>query len=152
MTITSLFKYKNFPEFTGTYQLLSGSGRVNIYRHFTDTNVWPRGLGYQFDEASTCITESFEKVAVWQGLADNEPDVDAIYRLAGLPTITFNPSPDCRNVHCIHLLIVRTHYGFTILPYAYLPSTCSFRYTDILRGYIAQPCIWVIIIVWAWSG
>ncbi|NNJ56817.1 MAG: DUF288 domain-containing protein, partial [Bacteroidia bacterium] len=28
------------------------------------------------------------------------------------------------------------------LVYAYLPSTVSVRYTDILRGFVAQRCLW----------
>ena len=28
------------------------------------------------------------------------------------------------------------------MPYTYLPSTVTFRFTDILRGYIAQRCFW----------
>ena len=29
-----------------------------------------------------------------------------------------------------------------MLPYAYLPMSVTFRFTDILRGYIAQRCFW----------
>src|SRR3954465_12163779 len=67
-------------------RVLRDAGWVNVYRYFTDANIWPRGL--PLDQIQAAIPP-FESLAeeevdcpVQQGLADENPDVDAIYRLA----------------------------------------------------------------------
>ena len=63
----------------------AGSGWVNVYRYFSHLPIWPRGLpldaihteSSHWDELS--ITDC--DCPVQQGLADENPDVDAIYRL-----------------------------------------------------------------------
>lgn len=92
------------------------------------------------------INEDFEgDVAIWQGLADIDPDVDAIYRLAGLPEVYFNKNanPLVLDPHVYAPFNSQnTVWNMEYLEYAYLPSTVTFRFTDILRGYIAQRCLW----------
>ena len=140
-----LLPYDPFPSFSGEFPSLAGKGRVNIYKYFTSSHVWPRGLGYQFKECDcTELSPHFNQVAVWQGLADCDPDVDAIYRLAGLPEVTFQKQKIYtleKHLYC-PFNSQNTLWQKSFLPYSYLPSTVTFRYTDILRGYIAQRCFW----------
>ncbi|MCM4154709.1 hypothetical protein [Gramella sp. AN32] len=58
-------------------------GFVNIYQLFTDQKIWPRGLplnliNKRFD-FKVLLNEKNCNVGIWQGLADEDPDVDAIY-------------------------------------------------------------------------
>src|SRR5262249_38568691 len=67
-------------------KVLSGTGWLNIYRYFADTTIWPRGL--PLDEIQTAVPpydtlpQELVDCPIQQGLADENPDVDAIYRLA----------------------------------------------------------------------
>lgn len=136
--------YFKFPPFTGKFISKSGNGRLNIYRHFTSDHVWPRGLGYQFKEA--LVSEEFThcSVAAWQGLADLDPDVDAVFRLCYSDQIHFDRRPPVvlnQGLYC-PFNSQNTFWDTRFITYAYLPSTVTFRFTDILRGYIAQRCFW----------
>src|SRR5438270_11057814 len=61
------------------------SGWLNVYGYFTGANIWPRGL--PLDEilsplpAYDKLDQSRVDSPIQQGLADENPDVDAIYRL-----------------------------------------------------------------------
>ena len=85
------------------------------------------------------------KVGVWQGLADESPDVDAIYRLTdNLPCIFDENEPivlDVGNVcpfNSQNTAIIKE-----LFPLLYLPCFVTFRFCDILRGLIAQPIMWL---------
>jgi hypothetical protein len=138
-----------FPGFEGEFRCMErDKGFINIYRHFTDQNIWPRGLPLRCIRALgalPAVAIRNVKVGVWQGLADGDPDVDAIYRLTsnepckfesrgpvilGKGTITpFNTQNTC----------IRKE----LFPLLYLPTYVTFRFTDILRGLIAQPIMWL---------
>lgn len=121
---------------------------VNVYRYFTDANIWPRGL--PLDQILSTIPE-FETLAqadvdcpIQQGLANENPDVDAIYRLA-LP-LPQNFRKDRRvalaqNSWC-PFNSQNTTWWRDASPLLYLPSYCSFRMTDIWRSFIAQRIAW----------
>jgi len=79
---------------------------------------------------------------VLQAVANGDPDVDAVYRLT---------APDTSDVmfeNAEPLIIPTgvwtpfnsqaTTWPRELLPLMYLPSTCSFRMTDIWRSYVAQ--------------
>lgn len=73
------------------YDTATGAGFVNVYKYFTKDNIWPRGFPLDKIKRETPalrpLSEGF-RVGVWQGLADNDPDVDAIYRLtSALPVL-----------------------------------------------------------------
>jgi len=65
--------------------VVAGTGWVNLYRYFTDSVIWPRGFDLASvqrqvpDYASLSVREV--DCPIQQGLADENPDVDAIYRL-----------------------------------------------------------------------
>lgn len=138
-----------FPNFEGTYlQSEKDLGWVNIYHYFTDQHIWPRGLPLRnirdSREKLKLEGKSDSKVGIWQGLADEDPDVDAIYRLTSDTPCTFKKKDPV-------VLGVGTACPFNsqntairkeLFPLLFLPSFVTFRFTDILRGIIAQPILW----------
>jgi hypothetical protein len=140
-----------FPDFKGKYDSPESPDKFfNIYRAFTDVKVWPRG--YPLDD----VTASYDRdricgmkqqdatVGIWQGLADEDPDVDAIYRLTDYTYCEFEKRPPVvlpRGVYC-PFNSQNTAFRKELFALLYLPSTVTFRFTDILRGYVAQPALW----------
>jgi hypothetical protein len=123
---------------------LSNAGWVNVYRYFTDAVIWPRGL--PLDQIHRAVPQ-FETLDVrgrtcpiQQGLADDNPDVDAIYRLIlplpqrfrGDRRIALGPGTRCP------FNSQNTTWFAEAFPLLYLPSHCSFRMTDIWRSLVAQ--------------
>lgn len=121
---------------------------LNIYRYFSKENIWPRGFPLDLiadsKELKVANTASAE-IGVWQGLADKDPDVDAIYRLVlGGEILEFedrHPIYLGKGNYC-PFNSQNTMWNKKTFPLLYLPSTVSFRFTDILRGYIAQRLLW----------
>ncbi len=120
------------------------TGWLNVYAYFSDSLIWPRGL--PLDAVQTAPPPysglPIRKLScpIQQGLADGNPDVDAIYRLI-LP-LPQNFRPD-RSV----ILGEGAYSPFNsqnttwwpeAFPLLYLPAYCSFRMTDIWRSLIAQ--------------
>jgi hypothetical protein len=128
--------------------LVFNAGWVNVYRYFTDANIWPRGL--PLDKIQTTIPplESLSQVEVdcpiQQGLADENPDVDAIYRLAlPLPqSFSSGISVALGNNSWSPFNSQNTTWWRDAFPLLYLPAYCSFRMTDIWRSFVAQRIAW----------
>jgi len=127
-------------------ETIEEAGWLNVYRYFTDNHIWPRGLPLRhiLREKSPVITASARDCPIQQGLANENPDVDAIFRLT-LP-LPFNfteraPVALGRGVWCPFNSQNTTWFrdSFTLL---YLPAYCSFRMTDIWRSFIAQRLSW----------
>jgi hypothetical protein len=137
----------HFGPFTG--HAVAGSGVYNVYQYFTDAFIWPRGFPLDCINTHQSLvlqSETAETVWVWQGLANQEPDVDAIYRLIIKRSVTFDEKPPVvltRDVWC-PFNSQNTLWHRNAFPYLYLPTTVGFRYTDILRGYVAQRGLWGI--------
>ncbi len=126
--------------------LLTDKGWVNTYKHFTDVNIWPRGFALERikDEFPKLNKTTTLECPIQQGLADENPDVDAIYRFTQPLPITFMKSDNLglgNNTFCPFNSQNTTWFkeAFLLL---YLPSYCSFRMTDIWRSYIAQRIVW----------
>lgn len=142
--------YENwdFPEFDGEFDTVkSNLGFVNIYSLFTQQRIWPRGLPLEIINQPNTIEISQKKqrsVGVWQGLADGDPDVDAIYRLTSDEACNFTPrSPVCVEPQTFcPFNSQNTAFRRELFPLLYLPTTVTFRYTDILRSTVAQPIMW----------
>ena len=122
---------------------LRGSGWVNVYRYYTDALIWPRGL--PLDEVNTPLPELGAprrvRAPIQQGLADENPDVDAIYRLILPLPISFEKR-DLRlalgaDAYC-PFNSQNTIFYREAFPLLYLPAYCSFRMTDIWRSFVAQ--------------
>jgi hypothetical protein len=137
----------NDPTDEGLVAAESPTGFANVYAHFSDTFCWPRGFPLDMLHGETTKASSPQKrvtVGVWQSLADGDPDVDAVFRMVFPGTVSFKkkaplallPGTYCPfNSQC-------TFWRRDASPLLYLPSTVTFRYTDILRGYVAQRLLW----------
>jgi hypothetical protein len=120
---------------------------VNPYVFFDQPTMWPRG--YPLDKIKEKQPELFneKEVDAWiqQGLVDNDPDVDAIYRLTR--GITFNKKPQYLSLP--HGTQCPFNSQNTIFHYQafwglLIPITTTFRVCDIWRGYFAQRLLWDI--------
>jgi hypothetical protein len=135
-----------FPSLEATYSALpGGEGFVNIYQLFTDQKIWPRGLPLNLINTDFQLEGKLQpancKVGIWQGLADEDPDVDAIYRLTSDTLCNFKerspvvlPAGTVCPFNSQNTLIRKE-----LFPLLYLPTFVTFRFTDILRGLVAQP-------------
>ncbi|MGE5107175.1 MAG: STELLO glycosyltransferase family protein [Sphingobacteriales bacterium] len=139
----------NFPAMEGKYNAVKGeTGFVNIYSHYTSKKIWPRGLPLRLINDTTplpVISNVDAKVGVWQGLADEDPDVDAIYRLTNGDYCYFEDKPPLilsKGTVC-PFNSQNTLFVKELFPLLYLPSFVTFRFTDILRGIVAQPIMWL---------
>lgn len=124
------------------------AGWVNVYRYFTDANVWPRGLPLRYIRAETPSWESLPKqmyyCPIQQGLANQDPDTDAVYRLVQYTPVVFQQDRSVtleENVWC-PFNSQNTVWWKDAFALLYLPATCSFRMTDIWRSFVAQRIAW----------
>jgi len=123
-------------------------GWLNVYRYFSSANIWPRG--FPLNRVS-CEVPSFESLPVQtvdcpiqQGLANENPDVDAIYRLIFPPPLYFKNDRQIaltKGTWCPFNSQNTTWWKDTF-PLLYLPAHCSFRMTDIWRSFVAQRIAW----------
>lgn len=139
-----------FPDPATFYKTLEGTGFVNIYQWYTKQKIWPRGLPLDLInkrfENQYGEEISGEKVGIWQGLADDDPDVDAIYRLTiNEPCIFQNETRIVLKRGLISPFNSQnTLFYPKMFPLMYLPISVTFRFTDILRGLVAQPIMWAL--------
>jgi hypothetical protein len=140
----SFWNNKNKEEMACSY---TNYNWVNIYRYFTQHFMWARG--FPLEELQKPIPElntpSWSVCPIQQGLADGNPDVDAIYRLSGKLPIRFEVYGDQISLgkNSWHPFNSQNTYWFKdAFPLLYLPSYCSFRMTDIWRSYVAQRIAW----------
>ena len=138
-----------FPAFDGIFDMVSApNGYVNIYQLFTKKKIWPRGLPLHLINCDFKLEQSLirrdTRIGVWQGLADEDPDVDAIFRLTDdSPTYFDSRSPVVMPAGVIvPFNSQNTMFRMECFPLLYLPTYVTFRFTDILRGLVAQPIMW----------
>ena len=129
-------------------RVLRGPGWVNVYKHFVDDlQIWPRGLPLdeidsvgiisKLDTASDCPIQQF--------LADNDPDVDAIFRLVRKGEFFFrrnDPALVLDSQCWVPFNSQNTVFFADVFPLLYLPCFVSFRMTDIWRSFICQAALW----------
>lgn len=138
----------DFPKFQGEYEYVpENSGFVNIYSYFTNQKIWPRGLPLNKINDMNPVLSSPEKlnIGVWQGLADEDPDVDAIYRLTNNQPCYFDKTKQpivLKKGSICPFNTQNTSITKYLFPLMYLPTTVTFRFTDILRGLVFQPLMW----------
>ena len=139
-----------FPVFESKFDCIHADmGYVNIYQLYTSQKIWARGLplnliNTQFDLENKLSTQDC-KVGIWQGLADEDPDVDAIYRLTSDTPCYFNErEPVVLGKGTLSPFNTQnTMIRKELFALMYLPTYVTFRFTDILRGLIAQPIMWL---------
>jgi hypothetical protein len=129
-------------------KVIENSGWINTYCYFTERVIWPRGfplerINSQVDFSifpTRCIN-----CPIQQGLADGDPDVDAIYRLTLPLPFNFEKREGSialgRNTWCPFNSQNTSWHELSFL-LTYLPSYCSFRMTDIWRSFVAQRICW----------
>jgi hypothetical protein len=126
--------------------LLHEQGWVNIYSYFSETNIWPRGypLDQVLKEMPRDMQVSSVLCPIQQGLADDNPDVDAIYRMVLPLPVKFleRPSIALAQHSMCPFNSQNTTWFKAAFPLLYLPSYCSFRMTDIWRSFVAQRIAW----------
>ena len=127
--------------------IISNGGWTNVYKFFSDDNIWPRGIPLEsLSLPLPQITNKAQTIScpIQQGLADENPDVDAVYRMTQKLPLNFNkrsPIALTENSWCPFNSQNTTWYKETF-PLLYLPSFCSFRMTDIWRSFVAQRIAW----------
>ncbi len=140
----------SFPPFEGIFAATGeNKGFINIYEYYTNDHIWPRGLPLRLINQKNDFSQieaKPAKVGIWQGLADEDPDVDAVYRLTSDKMCIFEEKEP--------LILGRgtitpfntqnTMIRKELFPLLYLPTYVTFRFTDILRGLIAQPVLWML--------
>jgi len=127
-------------------------GALNVYNYFRPSDhVWPRGLplAETIQSLSTRrasrVKVQRSQVAVWQHLAQLDPDVDAIWRQTHKLPLKFGKHDDPLVLEkgswapFNAQATVWTKAGFLLMR---LPSTVHGRVSDIWRSYIAQPLLW----------
>jgi STELLO glycosyltransferase-like protein len=123
---------------------------VNIYKYFTNEKIWPRGL--PLDEIrkpppGIIDHESGSKKQrspIQQGLVNDSPDVDAIWRLVLDRRFQFDNriSVFLPSGYWCPFNTQSTWWWPIAYPLLYVPSHCSFRVCDIWKSFVAQRCIW----------
>ncbi|CAF1040508.1 unnamed protein product [Adineta steineri] len=130
---------------------MEGQITVNPYHYFGQPNIWPRGYPLRLvgDNISISISLSTVRPLIQQGLANGDPDLDAIFRLTQSDRhkridIQFQEKPP---VAVSHGLLVPFNSQNTLFHYdafwaLWLPVTTTFRVCDIWRGYFVQRLLW----------
>ncbi len=124
---------------------------VNVYRYFTEANIWPRGLPLEaihgtMPETHVLLPDDPVYAPIQQGLVNNSPDVDAIWRLVMDRKFSFDDNGSIvlgRGNWC-PFNTQSTWWWPEAYPLLYIPSHCSFRMCDIWKSFVAQRCIWEI--------
>jgi STELLO glycosyltransferases len=122
---------------------IDGASWVNVYAYFTDVPIWPRGLPLdRVRQLPPSLTTAAASVycPIQQGLANENPDVDAIYRLIlPLPVDFRDEAPVALGPGTWCPFNSQNTTSFPdAFPLLYLPYHCSFRMTDIWRSFVAQ--------------
>jgi hypothetical protein len=135
------------------------TGAVNPYAYFGECQIWPRGfplndLVSSETGLSHCFAVSADKatlplsVPIQQGLADEDPDVDAIWRLLHperIGKVHFNHSkpPLVLGANTLSPYNTQNTAHFQSAFWAmFIPPGVDMRVCDIWRSYWAQRLLW----------
>lgn len=122
---------------------------VNAYAHFGAHDAWPRGIPIEQVAPLTRAPLAYgpsrpRRCLIQQGLADGDPDLDAVYRLIKRDAPTFNvadPMAIQRGAYSpwnSQNTLIHKNAFWALL----LPITVPFRVTDIWRSYWTQRLLW----------
>ena len=132
------------------------SSMVNPYAFYGRPSVWPRGfrlndIGLDHEKMFYVTNPDFisSKPFVYIGLANGDPDVDAIFRLTRANAYY----PIRLDFYDMHPLLYfpgnyipinsqNTRILYQAFPAMALPTTVAFRVCDIWRGFILERFIW----------
>ena len=143
-----LENFWHVPSFMLYVKQLSDTGWTNVYKYFTEDNIWPRGIALEAIHEPLpdyhCLKEGNVFCPIQQGVVNGNPDVDAICRLIMPGDHEFRNDRQVAigrnswapfNSQCTKW--VKDAFGLL-----YLPAYCSFRMTDIYRSLVAQRIAW----------
>lgn len=124
-------------------RVVETDGWVNAYRYFSEGFIYPRGLPliHARTEVPAAGKPATHPCPVQQGLANADPDVDAVYRMLFPLPHHFGIAHDpvlLRNGSWCPFNSQNTTFFRRVFPLLYLPACCSFRMTDIWRSFVAQ--------------
>lgn len=128
--------------------LLENGSWINVYRYFTDAMIWPRGFPLEYVQRPIpALSEQKEQelfCPIQQGLANANPDVDAIYRLTMPLPQSFSDTSTIvvGNGSWSPFNSQNTTWFKEAFPLLYIPSYCSFRMCDIWRSFVALRICW----------
>ena len=148
--------YQNFNQSKVSYAENTITSMVNPYAYFGRPSVWPRGfrlndIGLDHEKLFYVTNPDFitSKPLVFQGLANGDPDVDAIFRLTranayypirldfyDMYPLLYFPG------NYIPINSQNTRFLYQAFPALALPTTVAFRVCDIWRGFILERFIW----------
>jgi hypothetical protein len=133
-------------------RVCSKKGFVNLYKIYTKENIWPRGIPPSHPSINELPELQDRQInmecVVIQGLVNNDPDVDAYYRInINSDSFYFEQNQEFDVILDKYSVCpFNTQNTFWTDPtmfYAmYLPVSVTFRYTDILRGFVALYQLW----------
>jgi len=126
--------------------LFINEGWVNVYKYFSKKHIWPRGFALEeiLKKLPGLPAKCEISSPIQQGLADENPDIDAIYRLTLPLPVKFDKHENValgEHSWC-PFNSQNTTWFKEAFPLLYLPSSCSFRMTDIWRSFIAERIAW----------
>jgi hypothetical protein len=133
---------------TWSPELGSDSGWVNVYAQFGAPTCWPRGFPLEHLQRAAQGHERHQDSALrWgvvQYLADEDPDVDAVFRMTHPESVFFAHNRRCslRPGSFAPFNTQATLWVPETFALMFLPLGVSDRVTDILRGYMALACLW----------
>ena len=117
---------------------------INIFKYFTNNAyIWPRGfpLSLLKNTPNYLIKDTDKTPSIINGLVENDPDVDALYRLIcnNQDDIHWDKNK-CVLIDNTNVCVFNTQNTFWLNEELFIclliPCTVSFRYCDILRGII----------------
>lgn len=140
--------YQNFDNFTNPDRIISEKNNtwINIFKYFTNNaHIWPRGFPITLlkNVPNFVINSCDKNPAIINGLVENDPDVDACFRLIcnHQDTIKWEKNKsiiiDNKNI-CLFNTQNTFWTNSDLFISMLIPCSVSFRYCDILRGIITN--------------
>src|SRR5205807_4750443 len=116
--------------------ILCDDNCVNVYAYFGQPEVWPRG--FPLEKIASCsnykLTPSGKcNIGVEQGIVNESPDVDAIFRLTQDKNIEFKKRTPCcvpKGIFC-PFNSQNTFFHQKAFFTMYIPSSVTMRVSDI---------------------
>jgi hypothetical protein len=135
----SVLKYDNIQMITE-----QNSKWINIFKYFTnDAHIWPRGFPLSLLKTTPnyLIQDTEKTPSIINGLVENDPDVDALFRIICNHQDSIKWEKDKKIlIDNKNVCVFNTQNTFWLNPDLFIclliPSSVSFRYCDILRGII----------------
>lgn len=117
---------------------------INIFKYFTNNAyIWPRGfpLSLLKNEPNYLIQDTDKTPSIINGLVENDPDVDALFRIVCNHQDSIQWDKNKRVlINNTNVCVFNTQNTFWLNPELFIclliPCSVSFRYCDILRGII----------------